>query len=93
MAFICLFILTFTVDLCQRYLFLPIELPKSDALICSDSLWNVLTVTAGAMGTTETTGISKIVNSIIVPLADNDVSLFCMSTYQGDFILVKNNFK
>ena len=33
-------------------------------------------------------GISKIVNSIILPLADNGVSLFCMSTYQGDFILV-----
>lgn len=65
------------------------ELPKSDALTCSDSLWNVLTVSAGAMGIHETMGISKIVNSIIVPFADNDVSLFCMSTYQGDFILVK----
>ncbi|XP_028396434.1 cytosolic arginine sensor for mTORC1 subunit 1-like [Dendronephthya gigantea] len=66
------------------------ELPKSSGLSCSDCLWNVLTVSAGAMDCTGyAMGISKIVNSIIVPLADNGVSLFCMSTYQGDFILVK----
>lgn len=65
------------------------ELPKTEGLTYSDSVWNVFTVSPGAMGISETTGISKIVNSIIVPLADNDISLFCMSTYQGDFILVK----
>ena len=71
--------------------FLPnhLELPKSDALTNSDGVWNVLTVSAGAMETSDTPGISKIVNSIIVPLADNDISLFCVSTYQADFILVK----
>lgn len=66
------------------------ELPKSSGLSCSECLWNVLTVSAGAMDCTgHAMGISKIVNSIILPLADNGVSLFCMSTYQGDFILVK----
>ena len=66
-----------------------IELPKSSGLSCSECLWNVLTVSAGAMDCTgHAMGISKIVNSIILPLADNGVSLFCMSTYQGDFILV-----
>ena len=48
-----------------------------------------MTVSAGAMDCTgHAMGISKIVNSIILPLAGNGVSLFCMSTYQGDFILV-----
>ena len=66
------------------------ELPKGSGLSCSDCLWNVMTVSAGAMDCTgHAMGISKIVNSIIRPLADNGVSLFCMSTYQGDFILVK----
>ena len=49
----------------------------------------MLTVSAGAMDCGgHAMGISKIVNSIILPLANNGVSLFCMSTYQGDFILV-----
>jgi hypothetical protein len=72
-----------------KYHTLFTELPKGLGLSCSDCLWNVLTVSAGAMDCTgHTMGISKIVNSIILPLADNGVSLFCMSTYQGDFILV-----
>ena len=66
------------------------ELPEGPGLSCSDCLWNVMTVSAGAMDCTgHAMGISKIVNSIILPLAGNGVSLFCMSTYQGDFILVK----
>ena len=63
--------------------------PKSSGLTCSQCLWNVLTVSAGAMDCTEyAMGISKIINSVILPLANIGVSLFCMSTYQGDFILV-----
>ncbi|XP_046840082.1 cytosolic arginine sensor for mTORC1 subunit 1-like [Xenia sp. Carnegie-2017] len=66
------------------------ELPKGPGLSCSKCLWNVLTVSPGVMDCAgNTMGISKIVNSIILPLANNGVSLFCMSTYQGDFILVK----
>ena len=83
------FFVYFCVKLIGIITLIPLELPKSSGLSCSDCLWNVLTVSAGAMDCTEyAMGISKIVNSVIVPLADNGVSLFCMSTYQGDFILV-----
>ena len=64
-------------------------LPQSPSLHMSGQLWRVLTVSVGAMGTnTELGGISKIAKSVIGPLADHEISVLCMSTYQSDFILV-----
>ena len=50
--------------------------------------WRVLTVSAGAFGSNNLTGISKIVKSVITPLADNSISVLIISTYQSDYILV-----
>lgn len=66
------------------------ELPKLASLKVSGQLWRVLTVSVGAMGTNnELGGVSKIAKSVIGPLADHAISVLCMSTYQSDFILVK----
>jgi len=65
-------------------------IPQTSLLRTSGQLWRVLTVSVGAMGTnTELGGISKISKSVIGPLADHEISVLCMSTYQSDFILVK----
>lgn len=50
-------------------------------------------MSVGAMGTgNELVGVSKIAKSVIGPLADYEVSVLCMSTYQSDFILVSSLF-
>lgn len=53
-----------------------------------DLVWRVLTVSAGAYGSHQLTGISKIVKTIITPLADFQVSVLVISTYQSDYVLV-----
>ncbi|CAH3108567.1 unnamed protein product [Porites lobata] len=65
------------------------ELPKSDSIDMPDLVWRVLTVSAGAYGSHQLTGISKIVKTIITPLADFQVSVLVISTYQSDYVLVK----
>ena len=40
----------------------------------------------GALGSV--TGVSKIAASVIAPLADHSVSVFCVSTNQEDYVLV-----
>ena len=64
------------------------ELPKSDSIDMPDLVWRVLTVSAGAYGSHQLTGISKIVKTIITPLADFQVSVLVISTYQSDYVLV-----
>lgn len=64
--------------------------PSHPNLQQSGYLWRVLTVSVGAMGAcSELVGVSKIAKSVIGPLADNNISVMCLSTYQSDFILVK----
>jgi hypothetical protein len=48
--------------------------------------WRALVVEVGAMGSL--TGVSGIVASVIAPLADCGVSVFCVSTNLDDFVLV-----
>ena len=43
-------------------------------------------VEVGALGSV--TGVSKIAASVIAPLADHGVSVFCVSTNQEDYVLV-----
>ena len=43
-------------------------------------------VEVGALGSL--TGISKIAASVIGPLADHGVSVFCLSTNQEDYVMV-----
>jgi len=67
------------------------ELPKHDKLEITGQKWHVLTVSVGAMGScNELVGVSKIARSVIGPLADQEISVLCMSTYQSDFILVED---
>jgi len=48
--------------------------------------WRPLVVEAGALGSF--TGVSKIAASVIAPLADHNVSVYCASTNQEDYVLV-----
>lgn len=52
----------------------------------TDCKWRALVVEVGAMGSL--TGISSIVASVIAPLANCGVSVFCLSTNLDDFVLV-----
>ena len=52
----------------------------------TDTLWRPLVVEAGALGSF--TGVSKIAASVIAPLADHKVSVYCASTNQEDYVLV-----
>lgn len=69
-------------DLCQ-------ELPESESIDIPDLVWRVLSVSAGAYGNNQLTGISRIVKTVITPLADFKISVLVISTYQSDFVLVK----
>jgi len=69
-------------DLCK-------ELPQSESIDMPDLVWRVLSVSAGAYGSHQLTGISRIVKTVISPLADFKVSVLVISTYQSDYVLVK----
>ncbi|XP_029212559.1 cytosolic arginine sensor for mTORC1 subunit 1-like isoform X1 [Acropora muricata] len=69
-------------DLCK-------ELPHTESIDMPDLVWRVLSVSAGAYGNNQLTGISRIVKTVITPLADCKVSVLVISTYQSDFVLVK----
>ncbi|XP_058942744.2 cytosolic arginine sensor for mTORC1 subunit 1 isoform X2 [Pocillopora verrucosa] len=69
-------------DLCK-------ELPQSESIDMPDLIWRVLTVSAGAYGSHQLTGISRIVKTVISPLADFKISVLVISTYQSDYILVR----
>ena len=65
------------------------ELPPSESIDMPDLVWRVLSVSAGAYGSHQLTGISKIVKTVITPLADFKVSVLVISTYQSDYVLVR----
>ncbi|XP_070572787.1 cytosolic arginine sensor for mTORC1 subunit 2-like isoform X3 [Ptychodera flava] len=67
------------------------EIPKHEKVKVQPDRWRVLNVAVGAYATNKVSGLTKIAKSVILPLADYHVSVFCMSTYQTDFILVKEN--
>lgn len=52
----------------------------------AEGTWRPLVVEVGALGSV--TGVSKIAASVIAPLADSNVSVFCVSTNQDDYVLV-----
>ena len=66
-----------------------------DGLNTSGKLWRAITLSAGAIGAivglNELSGVSKIAKAVISPLAECDIPVFCISTYQSDFILVQEN--
>ncbi|XP_078694798.1 cytosolic arginine sensor for mTORC1 subunit 2-like [Branchiostoma floridae x Branchiostoma belcheri] len=65
--------------------------PLSDQLSLVNSVWYAQNVSAGALGSGpgKASGITKIAKALILPLAEAQVPVFVMSTYQTDFILVQ----
>lgn len=55
-----------------------------------DSTWLVLNVLSNGRSSTsfQAAGVTKIAKSVIAPLAEHNVSVLMLSTYQTDFILV-----
>lgn len=56
----------------------------------ADATWLALNVVSGGGSATSSQpiGVTKIAKSVIAPLADHNISVFMLSTYQTDFILV-----
>lgn len=66
------------------------ELPPSEFMQVVDSTWLVLNVLSNGRSSTssQAIGVTKIAKSVIAPLAEHNVSVLMLSTYQTDFILV-----
>ncbi|CAI9621213.1 unnamed protein product [Staurois parvus] len=67
------------------------ELPSSEHLSVADATWLALNVVSGggSSSSSQPIGVTKIAKSVIAPLADQNISVFMLSTYQTDFILVR----
>ena len=63
----------------------------SEHLILADDLWVPLNVVAGAYAAERVSGIGSIAKALIIPLADYLISVYCLSSYQADYILVTSN--
>uniref|UniRef100_G3RSF9 Cytosolic arginine sensor for mTORC1 subunit 2 n=1 Tax=Gorilla gorilla gorilla TaxID=9595 RepID=G3RSF9_GORGO len=67
-----------------------LELPSSEHLSVADATWLALNVVSGGGSFSRPPiGVTKIAKSVIAPLADQNISVFMLSTYQTDFILVR----
>lgn len=66
------------------------ELPESEHISVADATWLALNVVSGggSASSSQPIGVTKIAKSVIAPLADHNISVFMLSTYQTDFILV-----
>ncbi|ELK06837.1 GATS-like protein 2 [Pteropus alecto] len=66
-----------------------LELPSSEHLSVADATWLALNVVSGggSFSSSQPIGVTKIAKSVIAPLADQNISVFMLSTYQTDFIL------
>ncbi|XP_007547540.1 cytosolic arginine sensor for mTORC1 subunit 1 [Poecilia latipinna] len=67
------------------------ELAPSEHLQVESSIWLPLNVASNgnASSSSQAVGVTKIAKSVIAPLAQQHVSVFMLSTYQTDFILVR----
>nr|XP_049619315.1 cytosolic arginine sensor for mTORC1 subunit 1 isoform X1 [Syngnathus scovelli] len=68
------------------------ELEASSHLQAEGSVWlplNVLSDAVAASPGSQAPGVTKIAESVIAPLARRHVSVFMLSTYQTDFVLVR----
>lgn len=67
------------------------ELQPSEHLKVEGSVWLPLNVASGGnvSSSSQAVGVTKIAKSVIAPLAQQHVSVFMLSTYQTDFILVR----
>ena len=60
----------------------------------ADATWLALNVVSGggSFSSSQPIGVTKIAKSVIAPLADQNISVFMLSTYQTDFILVSQSY-
>ncbi|XP_076006935.1 cytosolic arginine sensor for mTORC1 subunit 1 isoform X2 [Genypterus blacodes] len=67
------------------------ELHPSEHLQVESSIWLPLNVISNGntSSSSQAVGVTKIAKSVIAPLAQQHVSVFMLSTYQTDFILVR----
>nr|XP_054326271.1 cytosolic arginine sensor for mTORC1 subunit 1 isoform X6 [Pongo pygmaeus] len=65
------------------------ELPPSEFLQVAEATWLVLNVSSHSGAAVQAAGVTKIARSVIAPLAEHHVSVLMLSTYQTDFILVR----
>uniref|UniRef100_A0A8C6TZM3 Cytosolic arginine sensor for mTORC1 subunit 1 n=1 Tax=Neogobius melanostomus TaxID=47308 RepID=A0A8C6TZM3_9GOBI len=67
------------------------ELQPSEHLQVEGSIWLPLNVVSNGntSSSSQAVGVTKIAKSVIFPLAEQHVSVFMLSTYQTDFILVR----
>ncbi|XP_013866591.1 cytosolic arginine sensor for mTORC1 subunit 1 [Austrofundulus limnaeus] len=67
------------------------ELQPSEHLQVESSVWLPLNVVSNGSvsSSSQAVGVTKIAKSVIAPLAQQHVSVFMLSTYQTDFILVR----
>ncbi|XP_027627417.1 cytosolic arginine sensor for mTORC1 subunit 1 isoform X2 [Tupaia chinensis] len=65
------------------------ELPSSEFLQVAEATWLVLNVSSHSGTAVQAAGVTKIARSVITPLAEHHVSVLMLSTYQTDFILVR----
>lgn len=55
----------------------------------NEQTWLPLVASIGpTMSNQNATGISKIANSVVIPLADQGISVYPLSTYRTDYVLV-----
>lgn len=56
----------------------------------AEATWLALNVVSGGgnASNSQPIGVTKIAKSVIAPLADHNISVFMLSTYQTDYILV-----
>ncbi|KAM4707269.1 cytosolic arginine sensor for mTORC1 subunit 1 isoform 1-T1 [Discoglossus pictus] len=68
------------------------ELAPSEYLNVAENTWRVLNVLSNGCtsNVAQTVGVTKIARSVIAPLAENNVSVLMLSTYQTDYILVRD---
>ncbi|CAL8344732.1 unnamed protein product [Lota lota] len=67
------------------------ELQPSEHMQVEGSVWLPLNVVSNGnvSSSSQAVGVTKIAKSVIAPLAEQHVSVFMLSTYQTDFILVR----
>ncbi|CAH2294962.1 Hypothetical predicted protein [Pelobates cultripes] len=67
------------------------ELPPSEYLHVAENTWRVMNVLANGFSCSAVpnVGVTKIAKSVIAPLAEHNVSVLMLSTYQTDYILVR----
>ncbi|KAJ0062198.1 hypothetical protein NL108_017686 [Boleophthalmus pectinirostris] len=67
------------------------ELPQTEHMSVAEATWLALNVVSGGgnASSAQPIGVTKIAKSVIAPLADHNISVFMLSTYQTDYILVR----